>query len=84
MNGGSNTNYSPNLYYYQSSDSVSSTVVESWASSNISQTSLYFFQKDSGIVDFFNNLGNSCIINTEIKNSPTLGGFIQWSNYYSS
>lgn len=64
--GGSNDNYAPNLYWYQSTDTGTSSPVYTYSGS----TSLSY-DTDIGCEDFFNNL-------TGIN--ATLGGSIQWVN----
>ena len=80
-NGGTNTGNPPNLYYYQSSSNADSTVTESYGGSS---DSLCFLTTDEGVIDFFNKLVYFYNVKTNIKSSPTLGGFVHWSNYSSS
>ena len=81
-NGGTNTNYPPNLYYYQSTSNSQTPVTENFGGNQSNLDSIN--QTDTGVVSFFNNLSGIFSINTNINSSPTLGGFIQWSNYAST
>ena len=79
-NGGSNSGNPPNLYYYQSSSNANSQVTETYGNNN---SYLGFLNTDEGVIDFFNKLSKYYLIDTKINTSQFLGGFVQWSNYYS-
>jgi beta-glucosidase len=77
-NGGSNTGNPPNLYYYQSTDTSITPVIEE-------NCKLYdylgYYKKDTGAIDFFNETNKYYSVQSDIPVSKSLGGFIQWNNY---
>ena len=79
--GGTNNNNPPNNYYYQDSPNDITPVVEL----NTGSTGyLGYFTNDTGVVDFINATSKYFNITSDINNSPTLGGFVQWNNFQST
>lgn len=80
-NGGSNNNNSPNLYYYQSTDTSINPIVESGCGL---YDYLGYYANDIGVVSFFNETIKHYNITTKIPKSNSLGGYIQWNNYFNT
>jgi hypothetical protein len=65
--GGTNNNYSPNLYWYQFSLNTETTLVE-----DVAGYRPIDYTTDTGALAFYNAILG--------KNSSTLGGYMQWVN----
>jgi hypothetical protein len=77
-NGGSNSGNPPNLYYWQSTDTSVSHVVESGCDL---YDYLGYYKTDNGVISFFNETNKHYLVSSKIPQSKSLGGFIQWNNY---
>jgi hypothetical protein len=79
ISGGSNNNEPPNLYYWQSSQTMPINMT-----SNGGTEIINYYTKDTGINDFFISVMKNSGLPINIPIGSSVGGAIQWINSYGT